>query len=250
MKKILLLSTTLFVATAVLAFGGGGKHGHRVPSISGVDAIGVYIDGEGGVDTTICTNDEELWDNQCLPKCSKGLERNTDGSCTICTNGKTYVSYMNNPCEYNCARNEDCTQPNQYCALKGKGTSTCGHVNGGICANLTSGTPAYIEGLGEVLRSDQFLSSWWDADQWCKAWEKQLVTLEDIGCSQNGNKILVEDKDKYDSIMNSLKQKLPLNSGAWTGSWADDPCYAYYISTINSSVGKGSTYSALRALCK
>ncbi len=106
MRKFLLLSS-IFVASTVLAFGGGGGGGrtrHFYERHGGVDAIGIHIDGKDNkpnIDIRTCDSEtEELVGTECLPKCADGLERNTDGSCSVCAgeNANVYLSYMDDPC--------------------------------------------------------------------------------------------------------------------------------------------------------
>ena len=104
MKKFLLLGT-MFVATGALAFGGVGLGLKSSSHKGGVSAIGVHINPNG-----------KKADIDILEPCPDGLERNTDGSCTVCKNGNVYLSYMDAPCgigpinQLGCSEN-DCSNP-------------------------------------------------------------------------------------------------------------------------------------------
>ena len=130
MKKFLLLST-IFVAGTAFAFGGIGI-GHKSSSHKpGVNAIGIHIDPNGKKAHIItCADNEEPWEDKCLPKCDEGLERNTDGSCTVCANENVYLSYMDDPCgtdtpmnERECETGSDCFEEvsvEDSCCVEGR----------------------------------------------------------------------------------------------------------------------------------
>jgi len=106
----------LLASTSAFAFGGGGGGRTRrfYERHGGVDAIGVHIhDGGKQADINVCADDEELVGDECLKKCGEGLERNTDNTCTVCTNGNVYLSYNTDPCGtaspmQTCTNGSDC----------------------------------------------------------------------------------------------------------------------------------------------
>lgn len=112
MKKFLLLGT-IFVATTAFAFGGiFGGGGHKSSHSGGVDAIGVHINGKDKANIDI------------LEPCPDGLERNTDGTCTVCANGNVYLSYMDDPCGTDTPMNQKECEVGSDC-LEGTGSETC-----------------------------------------------------------------------------------------------------------------------------
>lgn len=118
MRKFLLLST-IFVASTALAFGGIGIGGKSSSHKAGVDAIGIHIDPNG-----------KKADIDILDPCPDGLERNTDGSCTVCANGNVYLSYMTKlddpvgPCDTDTPMNQIPCDTSNDC-YDGQGNDTC-----------------------------------------------------------------------------------------------------------------------------
>ena len=176
MKKLGLV-LLLLVSTSAFAFGGGGGRNNRTHEWykHGVDAIGVHIGGD------TCTDDQELIDGKCLKKCGEGLERNTDNTCTICTNGNVYLSYMDNPCETEtifdgCKSNKDCDS-GKYCKLTQKSSSN--YVPGaGACEPLYSSTIFTYNNKSFLISTTQF--TWWSAENWCRAHNLHLAVPQDI----------------------------------------------------------------------
>ncbi len=97
MRKILLFSTAILVATSVLAFGGGGKS--RKSSIyrgTGVDSIGVHFNGNGGSETeNPCTPPYVLNTKTNKCECPPHSEWNDGKGFCVCEQG--YVM-TNNVC--------------------------------------------------------------------------------------------------------------------------------------------------------
>lgn len=185
----------LITSTEILAFGGGGEHKDRTRELykRGVDAIGVHINGD------TCADDEELIDGKCFKKCDNGLEHNTDGSCTICSNGNVYLSYMSAPCETetsmtpdsNCKSNKDCSV-GEFCNLsnnipicqKPNDEEICKKPNVGLCTLLDTVTPYIYDGKN-LIRSSNHMT-WWAAENWCKANNKNLIALASTGMDDLG----------------------------------------------------------------
>jgi len=221
MKKLGIV-LLLLASTSAFAFGGGGGGQGRTHKWyrHGVDSIGVHIGGDGGADIITCKDDEELIDGKCLKKCGEGLERNTDNTCTVCTNGNVYLSYNADPCgtttpmneaatgcectnadgkcvsfEYDsgwnmicaasdatpCKSNKDCAST-EYCALTNSQWA-CNQPDVGTCMPLTDGV-SYTYNNKTFLRSDNNMT-WWSAENWCKAKGKQLVSLASTGINKD-----------------------------------------------------------------
>ena len=183
MKKLLLLGI-VFVVTGAFAFGGGG-HGRKSTLYgAGVDAIGVHYGGE-------CESNEEMIDGKCYKKCDMGLERNTDNTCTVCANGNIYLSYMDDPCGtethkkgdpgVECVSNKDCDD-GKYCNFP-LSSYTCQLPDESVCTeigeviNYTHDGNTFLRNTIEVTKLS--------AENWCKAQNKSLASLEDIWVDKN-----------------------------------------------------------------
>ena len=205
MKKVFLLGTMLGVTTAALAFGGMFKHGSKSTTYKGgVDAIGVHFGGEK-------KNDSHT-------PCPDGLEHNTDGSCTVCANGNIYLSYMpdlpepvgacdtaktmSGSCVSNkdCAKVEGCEDGACYCSLTQEWSEQTGVSLVGDCLPIGSYTDVVgIANLGSVRFSNITMSSWWSAENWCRAQGMDLIDIADFNCYIGGttNKI-VKNSNPFD----------------------------------------------------
>jgi len=172
-----------------------------------------------------CAAGYEEVDGQCLPACPSGLERNTDNTCTICTNGNVYLSYMNDPCGTGTPMNETtqdcvCTSSQGKC-MSYTATGPYGATDWqAICPNpdatpctsnkdctstqycnvATSSMYFAIPDTGTCMELDGFdtytynsktfiLSyshfNFWAAENWCKAHKKTLVKLSTLGIDKN-----------------------------------------------------------------
>ena len=150
MKKILLFGTMLGMATTALAFGGVFSHGNKSTTYKGgVDAIGVHINGKdkANIDIRTCDSEtEELVGTECLPKCPKGIERNTDNSCTVCANGNVYLSFnKGNECGTETPMNQTPCETGSDCG-DGMGDTSCCDATTHTCK---SGNYYYNEDTGE-----------------------------------------------------------------------------------------------------
>lgn len=211
MRKIFLLGTMLGVASAAFAFGGVFSHGSKSTAYKGgVDAIGAHFGGEKKTaditaDTPSCPEHSEKVDGicqcvsgyesdlqgNCIEICPEGILHSTrDGSCSICAEGQVYLPYMNPPCQYTvsgCASNDDC-ESNEYCKLEGDDEDyearDC-YPATGTCTPLGGSSSANIVGIGTVLKSADSIN-WWSANNWCKAQGKNLISLAQLGCYENG----------------------------------------------------------------
>jgi len=237
MKKISIV-LLLLASTSAFAFGGGGGGQGRTHKWynHGVDSIGVHIDGDGGADIITCKDDEELIGDECLKKCGEGLERNTDNTCTICTNGNVYLSYNTHPCGTSTPINEATAEPwwlcinadgkcvsyeydsnwnticaasdatpcksnkdcasTEYCALMNDHFE-CNPPNVGTCIPLTEGI-SYTYNNKTFLRSNNYMT-WWAAENWCKAKGMMLVSLVSTDI----------DKDNLGDYFNNNIQNFP-----------------------------------------
>jgi len=297
MKKFGLI-LLLLASTSAFAFGGGGGGQGRTHKWyrHGVDSIGVHVGGD------TCTDDQELIDGKCLTKCGEGLERNTDDTCTVCTNGNVYLSYMDDPCgtltpmneatqaetychcanadgkcvsdEHNgengssicaasdatpCKSNKDCAST-EYCSLTNS-QGGCLQPDVGTCMSLTEGV-SYTYNNKTFLRSDNRMSSWWAAENWCKAKGMTLVSLASIGMDNlgdffNNNKYCYgDDESKCENVdWNAIRSAFPDIYENYRNWWIRDysysSCVAFFVSLFGAAVdldGRNNTYSY--ALCE
>jgi len=198
MKKILLLGTMMVMSTTVFAFGGGGSSRKSSLFTSGVDAIGVHINGK------TCPDGQELVDNKCYQKCADGVIRGRNNNCDICENGNVYLSYnVGAECDTvvedftGCKSNADCAE-DEFCNLVNETDSSCYYPTSGTCQAITSieYTDATIDGLGDVRYGNGYLN-WWAAANWCKAQKHgdgssmRLPTVEEIKCYIRGTDTLI-----------------------------------------------------------
>lgn len=243
MRKTLLFSTMLLAATSVWAFGGVGIFGHKSHHSSGVNSIGVHVNGEDNkpnIDIRTCdSKTEELVGTECLPKCAEGLERNTDGSCTVCAgeNANVYLSYMDDPCGTetpitgDCKSNKDC-KTGEFCNLTN--TDEDGSKpNAGTCMLVGEMLgPHNVDGLGLVIKSTSKMT-WWAAENWCKAQGKNLIDIADFGCYVDGVLVIAEDPNYWDGgdclakdglemspVMMGLINAFGKSAPCWTASTA------------------------------
>jgi len=255
MKKISIV-LLLLVSTSAFAFGGGGGGGRTrrfYERHGGVDAIGVHVHGGGNqADIGLCADDEELVGDQCLKKCAEGLERNTDDTCTVCTNGNVYLSYNTNPCGTEisgftgCKSNKECGE-GEFCNLIIG--YDCYYPTSGTCQSVTSTgyTDATIEGLGNVRRSGYSYNNpniwvnymtWWAAENWCKAQRKSLIDISKFGCYKSNTNTLVTEGSHYDNFCCASGQACnndPL--GGYT-----DVKYSTTLRALESAFGHENTF--------
>ena len=98
------------------------NHGSKSTTYKGgVDAIGVHFGGE-----------KKTSDSPVLEPCPEGLEHNTDGTCTVCSNGNVYLSYMDDPCGTDTPMNQ--LPCEEYCNC----TEDCGYFD--KCCNSDTNT--------------------------------------------------------------------------------------------------------------
>ena len=148
----------LGVASAALAFGGVFNHGSKSSTYKGgVDVIGVHF---GGEKKTADSEPEE-------ETCPEGISRARDGSCSVCDNGKVYLSYREDPCENEvsgCTSNDDCGD-NECCNLHREDDGSCDPPEEGACEEIDTVDPVVIAGLGTVVMTSESLQ-WWAAQNW------------------------------------------------------------------------------------
>ena len=202
---LLTLSTIIIFSASAFAFSGSGKrrdHQHEWYR-AGVDSIGVHVNGDGDADVIICQDDEDLVDDKCLKKCDENLERNADGTCTICTNGNVYLSYMEDPCatetahkgdpNMECVSNRDCAD-NEFCALTTTQSSCYDSVcvpTNGICTPVVAqeipeiNTSIYPERSFTATTTNNL--SRWSAENFCKAQNKHLIKASDFNFQMKEN---------------------------------------------------------------
>ena len=216
--------------------------------------------------------------------CDSKYLLNTDNTCTICSNGNIYLSYLSDPCSKvidtftGCKSNKDCLDlgNDYYCKLTG---SSCGYPIKGVCTEIGTPTTTNIDGLGSIVRSSNTLQ-WWSAQNWCKAQGMNLIDVSEFECYRSGTTTkIIEDSTigyccasemacsdwssewtggnipdekaiKYSSIFIALRKKFGTGT-FWTDSRVGyDNCRAFYGTLSEAALYNGSRDSWNRAICK
>ena len=265
MKKVFLLGTMLGVASAALAFGGGGGHGRISTTYKGgVDAIGVHFGGKS--------------------VCAPGLLRNTDGTCSVCENGNIYFSFEEDPCgtetpmyqdkceeecwncpceivDHNrcfayywdknnqltclpsatpCKSNNDC-EPDEYCNLVSVDTGASAPPNLGACAPLGEAKTISYNGI-QFLKSEN-KGTWWGAENWCRAQGKKMATLADFGIMNKQGCCGDECPIDWDAFLQSFDTPERL----WLEDGTDVECaFSIYLSDTSGCVVWGGADAEMR----
>ena len=146
--------------------------------------------------TPNCSEGQELYNNNCVPVCPSGILRSSrDGTCSVCENGKVYLSYKSDPCQNNvsgCQNNDECEE-GYFCNLTG---SSAYAPSSGSCKALDNPTPHDIPGLGEVIMSTYPLN-WWGAENYCRAQKRSMISAtSDIGCYDQGRTLVTDRYNK------------------------------------------------------
>ena len=215
--------------------------------------------GAAGSGDLNCTEGQEVYNNKCVAVCPEGISRARDGSCSICDNGKVYLSYNSDPCQVSvsgCTSNDDCVQGEEYCNLSG---NNCEYPATGECTPIGESDEAIITSLGKRVRVKSTYMSWWSADNWCKANNMHLMDVSEFGCYQNGTSTLVtantgyydgccaqgascsysetwfneDEKGDYSTILYELEQAFGNEQYFWTSS-ANGSCSAFRV-TLDSA---------------
>ena len=140
-------------------------------------------------------------DGSCLAPCGENQHRDTNNEC-VCDDG--YVLDENDTCIQIEGKSCTATFTNADCGGDGSGYycniteySDCS-PSASTCQQITSSNYADIdvEGLGDIRRSNN-KTTWWTADNWCKAQGMQLIDVSKFGCYKTGTTTLVEEGTEY-----------------------------------------------------
>ena len=123
-------------------------------------------------------------------KCSDGTFMCGTECCaegTYCTQGTSTSTYSCVAPTGDCASNSDCSTSDQYCKFS---SGDCNGPTGGTCTDKgtleSNFTPYTVAGV-EVYKSSSTIN-WWSAKNLCQAHGKQLVTMADLGISDQAGK--------------------------------------------------------------
>ena len=116
-----------------------------------------------------------------LPKC--GEQCCAEG--TYCAQGANTSTYTCATATGNCTKNSDCAD-NQYCKFSG---GDCTGPTGGTCTAKGTLSSTTLElGKGDLTVYKGSYMNWWSAKNFCQAHGKQLVTMADLGLSDQEGK--------------------------------------------------------------
>jgi len=248
-----------------------------------------------------CCANAQVAGDICCPSDKKGYcaAKDSTGKCTnygCCPGEVSEGEGVNNAdiCLHTdfsgCRTNAECSGSG-YCLL------TANRNNGnwdewrkfprqGSCEDSEDYTPLHIDGLGDVIVSNNDMP-WWAAVNYCKANNKELVDIADIGCYIIGQKLITEYSgmpydaggtwewgccakgqgcwnewhegwynqapERYSPVMRSLNEQLGNDYiTLWTASMPQDynDGQAYCFNIRGGSVRSIESDGWLRALCK
>ena len=201
--------------------------------------------------------------------CPEGISRARDGSCSICDNGKVYLSYNDDPCDTevsgDCTSNDDCGD-DEFCNLTG---SAMNYPDYGECQELDNPTPTTVGTLSNIIFSSFDMGSWWSAQNYCFAQGRTLLTISDFDCYRNGETLvdgteMAQEVTCYpegntshaNSIISDLSIKCPSCQFFSSTEWPEDPGWPEHagifgIRTQDSWISfTGRFDSDRRAICR
>ena len=221
MKKTLILSTILGISLSAWAFSGGGS-GHAAKWYErrqGVDSVGVHMNGNSQVNIDFNGNELEL--NNCSPACTSEQEC-VDELCITKAFAGDNSCAKNSDCNGKIVGETTCADGVCYCNVSAdtKDTSqqtACFSGFAGTCALISEGTAP----TGTTYKVSSAPMTWWSAVNFCKALNRTLVSLADVGCEGDGETPVFSD---------SLK-----NSGYPSAFWSTNGSISKKITTGNNT---------------
>ena len=214
-----------------------------------------------------CEDELTCFHGQC--KCSDGTfpcgtECCSEGKyCVI--NGednKAYVCVAPTVEEGGCASNDDCDKETEFCQFSGGNCNSPGTVSCKTKVTWTSNSPYTIAGIKVYKSSSQMY--WWSAKNLCQAYGKQLVTMADLGISNNGQSYCYFDHSKVadktyqcncsgDEGCTQIVSELyttGINGALWLADNDSHSCRARRVYLNGGIVSTSSRYSNHYALCR
>lgn len=165
-----------------------------------------------------------------------------------------------------CASNADCDS-GYYCNLTGDDRCAPTH---GMCVPIGSSQSADIANLGQVILSDDWRLTWWSAQNWCQAQNKNLINVADLNC-YNENTNMKLEMGSYGASCCAENHQCKTGPGAWKvvedyspilaairtafgdkDFWVRpaENCNAYFMHTEYGNMIGGGKSGTKRALCR
>ncbi len=138
----------------------------------------------------VCMSNLTCYHGEC--KCNDGTFMCGEQCCeegTYCTQGADSSIYTCSVPKGNCTKNSDCNEETEYCKFS-KGT--CSDPGTGACTDKGVLMPYTLElpsGTLTVYKSSTAMN-WWGAANLCQSHGKQLLTISDLGISDESGEIV------------------------------------------------------------
>ncbi|MGN0919424.1 MAG: type II secretion system protein [Alphaproteobacteria bacterium] len=199
------------------------------------------VDDNGGNDANLGEACDA--DNPCVDGCQECVNGHCQDKCAegeVCAMGADDNDYA---CKAQPAGCSTCTSE-QYCDVSSS-ISNCSNLDTGTCVDKESNsdfeaqkkTIIFSDGSTlDVYQGDSM--TWWTAKNWCNAHGKQMVSLDDLKCTDMG----CSDKTALQNVLGE--------NYFWTKNTTSS-CSALPVSTTKRNhTGSAPHYSKMIALCK
>ncbi|MBQ7412814.1 MAG: hypothetical protein IJV07_00870, partial [Alphaproteobacteria bacterium] len=233
-----------------------------VPSNAGGEDAGATCD-------PACTGDMTCQDGSCACPAGRTLCDSANGTCCAVGEICTTAGGVAGTCVKNtdgCTTNSDCAGT-EFCQIT---ASSCTDVTGGTCTALSSVSyeDKSVSGFGTLRKSIRTMN-WWSAKNWCEAYGKRLIKIDNnrLDCYKNGETVFGStmrgfccalDVATCDDVVTNQSAKMQALRGAWNSDtvWTDtdySSCNAFVINLSNGQVtnhGGSRTTGVFEALCE
>lgn len=141
---------------------------------------GTVTPGEGSDPDTCCETNKVYNETSGACECPDNFYI-LEGVCTACPEGQTSTGPNAISCTVpGCSSNDDC-QSGEFCNIPETYESACDPLPG-ICTSLASVGYETMSIGSTSVRAGNFATSWWGADNYCKAQGMVLLSVERLGC--------------------------------------------------------------------
>ncbi len=220
-----------------------------------------------------CPPEKPIWHNNTCVECEtnedclmKGTENpicNTiEGKCKPCPGGQEWKESAQGCAAYECRSNEDCDEGEfcmttlRYQPCEEFSPSPSSQTFSGKCIDVNS-EKAYLS-TAKFYYSQEAMT-WWSAERFCKALNKQMATRSLLNCSNHSDSYCTES-DIEARILADLQSTGELGTvdalSTQTHFWLEEigSCNAYHACYDNKwiryNTGKGDMLGRIQALCK